>query len=208
MGSLFTPNILRKGYTIMLIKITPKGSGYTVVASTWDKSTLEGLNTLYTLYERMLHLQDRRGYVYDNPDTIAGAVWDYVGYCGDNTQVWEVSHEPSVIRELITINSRSVTTPRQVGSIRLTLNQHNKISEGETVFSADGMFYEDFHFTGQAMDEDGYREPKVLEGVLIDELDELTYEELKHLRDKVYHQPDSVMWVYDYGGGTYTSTRP
>lgn len=208
MGILFTPNILRKGDTIMLIKITPKGSGHGVVASTWDRSTLEGLDTLYTLYERMLHLQDRRGYVYNNPDTIAGVVWDYAGYCGGNTQVWEVSYEHSVIRELITINSRSVTMPGQVGSIRFTLDQHNKISEGETVFSVGGMFYEDFHFTGQAMDEDGYREPRVLEGVLIDELDELTYEELKHLRDKIYHQLDNVMWVYDYGGGTYTSTRP
>lgn len=193
----------------MLIRITPKDSEHTVVASMRDKTTLEGLDTLSSLYEHMLHLQETKGYVYNNPDTIVEAVWGYADYYEDPAQQWEVSHEPSIIRELTAIKSRSVTAPKQTGSIRFTLNQHNKISQPETMFSVSGMFHEDFHFNGPAEDEDGYREePEVLYGVLIDELDELTYEELKHLRDTVHHQPNQTMWVYDYGGGTYQSTRP
>lgn len=193
----------------MLIRINPKGTKHTVVASTQDGTTLEALGTLSSLYEHMLHLQENQRYVYNNPDTIMEAAWDYADCHEDPAQHWEVSHEPSIIRELTAINSRSVTAPEQTGSISLTLNQHNKISQPEIVFSVSGMFHEDFHFNGPAEDENGYREePGTLSGVLIDELDELNYEDLKQLRDKVYHQPDRVMWVYDYGGGTYQSTRP
>ena len=194
----------------MLIKITPKGSRHAIVAFTRDKTTLEGLDALYNLYGHMLYLQEKQGYLYNNPDTILGAVWDYVGYYeGSTRDCWDVSYEPSVIRELLTMNSRSFATPGQTGFIGFTLNQHNKINQSETVFSADSMFYEDFHFNGPAEDENGYREePEVLEGVIIDELYELNHEELKHLRDKVSRQPNQVMWVYDYGGGTYESTRP
>jgi hypothetical protein len=194
---------------IMLIRITPKNSTHAVVASTRDKTTLEGLETLCNLYEHMLHLQENQGYVYDNLDTIVEAAWDYVGCHEGTTQRWEVSHDPSIIWDLAAVNSRGVAALMQVSSIRFTLDQGNKINQSETVFSAGGLFYEDFHFNGSAEDEDGYREElEVLEGVLIDELYELTYEELKYLRDKVYHQPNQVMWVYDFGGGTYESTRP
>lgn len=192
----------------MLIRITPKNSTHAVVASTRDKTTLEGLDTLCNLYEHMLHLQENQGYVYDNPDTIVEAVWDYVGCHEGTAQCWEVSQDPATIRDRVAVNSRGEAAPRQVSSIRFTLDQDNKINQSETVFSADSMFYEDFHFNGPAEDEDGHREePEALHGVLIDELDELTHEELKHLRDKVYHQPNQVMWVYDFGGGTYQSTR-
>ena len=192
----------------MLIRIITQSSKQ-VVASTRDKTTLEGLDTLCNLYDHMLHLQENRGYVYNDPDTIVEAVWDCVNYYEGTTQGWVVSHDPSIIRELASVTRRSAAAPNQVGSIRITLNQDNKISEADTVFSADGMFYEDFHFNGPAVDEDGYREePEVLDGVLIDELYELNHEELKQLRDKVYHQPNQIMWVYDFGGGTYESTRP
>ena len=40
----------------MLIRITTQSSKHTVVASTRDKTTLEGLDTLCNLYEHMLHL--------------------------------------------------------------------------------------------------------------------------------------------------------
>lgn len=193
----------------MLIQITPKSSTHAVVASTRDKTTLEGLDTLCNLYEHMLHLQEEQGYRYDNLDTIVEATWDYVGCYEGMTQHWEVSHDPSIIWDLTAVNSRGVAALRQVSSIRFTLDQSNKINQSETVFSADSMFYEDFHFNGPAEDENGYREEiEVLAGVLIDELYELNYEELKQLRDKVYHQSNQVMWVYDFGGGTYESTRP
>lgn len=193
----------------MLIRITPRNSTHAVVASTRDKTTLEGLDILCNLYEHMLHLQETRGYVYNDPDTIVEAVWDYVGYYEGTTQGWVVSHDPSIIRELTAVNSGGGVAPNQYASIRFTLGQSNKINQSETVFSAGGMFHEDFHFNGPAEDENGYREePEVLYGVLIDELDELTYEELKHLQDTVHHQPSQTMWVYDYGGGTYESTRP
>lgn len=192
----------------MLIRITPKNSTHAVVASTRDKTTLEGLDTLCNLYEHMLHLQENQGYVYNNLDTIVEAAWDYAACHEGTTQRWEVSHDPSIIWDLTAVNSRGAAALRQVSSIRFTLDQSNKINQSETVFSAGGLFYEDFHFNGPAEDEDGYREePEVLEGVLIDELYELTYEELKYLRDTVYHQPNQVMWVYDFGGGTYESTR-
>ena len=192
----------------MLIRITPKSSTHAVVASTRDKTTLEGLDTLCDLYEHMLHLQDEQGCRYDNLDTLVEAAWDYVGCHEGTTQRWEVVQDPTIIMDLAAVNSRGVAAPGQVSSIRFTLDQGNKINQSETVFSADGLFYEDFHFNGPAEDENGYREePEVLAGVLIDELYELNYEELKHLRDKVYHQPNQVMWVYDYGGGTYESTR-
>lgn len=208
MKYLFTQNTPMKGGRIMLIRINPKGTKHTVVASTQDGTTLEALGTLSSLYEHMLHLQENQRYVYNNPDTIMEAAWDYADCHEDPAQHWEVSHEPSIIRELTAINSRSVTAPEQTGSISLTLNQHNKISQPETVFSVGGMFHEDFHFNGPAEDENGYREePEVLYGVLIDELDELTHEKLKHLQDTVYHQPNQIMWVYDCGGGTYQSTR-
>lgn len=193
----------------MLIRITTKSSKHPVVASTRDKTTLEGLGTLRNLYDHMLRLQEKRGYAYNDPDVIVEAVWDYVNYYEGTTQGWVVSHDPATIRELTSVTRRSAAAPRQNGSIRFTLNQHNKISEAETVFSAGGLFHEDFHFTGPAVDEDGYREePETLDGVLIDKLDELTYEELKNLRDTVHHQPNQTMWVYDFGGGTYESTRP
>ena len=193
----------------MLIRITPKNSTHAVVVSTRDKTTLEGLDILCNLYDHMLHLQETRGYVYNDPDTIVEAVWDYVGCYEGTTRGWVVSHDPSIIWDLTAVNSRGVAALRQVSSIRFTLDQSNKINQSETVFSAGGLFYEDFHFNGPAEDEDGYREePEVLEGVLIDELYELNHEELKYLRDKVYHQPNQVMWVYDFGGGTYESTRP
>lgn len=148
-------------------------------------------------------------YVYDNLDTIMEAAWDYAGCHEGTTQCWEVSCDPTTIRDLATVNSCGVAAPRQVSSIRFTLDQSNKINQSETVFSVGGLFHEDFHFNGPAEDENGYREePEVLEGVLIDELYELNHEELKQLRDKVYHQPNQVMWVYDFGGGTYESTRP
>ena len=193
----------------MLIQITHKDSLSAVFASTRGNTTLEGLDTLCKLYDHMLHLQEEQGYVYDNPYTVVEAVWDY-NDCHEGAARWgAVSYEPNIMRELTTISSRSVTAHGQVGSITFTLNQHNKISQPGTVFSVSGMFHEDFHFNGPAEDENGYREePGILSGVLIDELDELNYEDLKQLRDKVYHQPDRVMWVYDYGGGTYQSTRP
>lgn len=193
----------------MLIRITPKNSTHAVVVSTRDKTTLEGLDTLCNLYEHMLHLQENQGYVYDNLDTIVEAVWDYVGCHEGTTQRWDVSQDPTTIKGLTAANSPSVAAPGQVSSIRFTLDQGNKINQPETVFSVGGLFHEDFHFNGPAEDENGYREePGTLSGVLIDELDELNYEDLKQLRDKVYHQPNQVMWVYDYGGGTYESTRP
>ena len=192
----------------MLIRITTQSSKHTVVASTRDKTTLEGLDILCNLYEHMLHLQEARGYVYNNLDTVVEAVWDYIRCYEGTTQHWEVSCDSTTIGDLAAVNSCGEAAPWQVSSIRFTLDQDNKINQSETVFSADSMFYEDFHFNGPAEDEDGYREePEVLHGVLIDELDELTHEELKHLRDKVYHQPNQVMWVYDFGGGTYQSTR-
>jgi hypothetical protein len=198
-----------KGGMIMLIRITPKNSTHAVVASTRDKTTLEGLDTLCNLYEHMLHLQENQGYVYDNLDTIVEAVWDYVGCDEGTAQCWEVSQDPATIMDRAAVNSRGEAAPGQVSSIRFTLDQHNKINQSETVFSVGGLFHEDFHFNGPAEDENGYREePEVLEGVLIDELYELNHEELKQLRDKVYHQPNQVMWVYDYGGGTYESTQP
>lgn len=198
-----------KGGMIMLIQISPKNSTHMVVVSTRDKTTLEGLDTLHNLYARMLHLQGEQGYVYNNPDAIVEAAWDYIRCYEDMTQCWEVSYDPTTIRDLNAVNSPSVAAPSQVSSIRFTLDQGNKINQSETVFSVSGLFHEDFHFNGPAEDENGYREePKVLYGVLIDELDELTYEEFKHLRDTVHHQPNQVMWVYDYGGGTYESTRP
>ena len=46
----------------MLIRITPKNSTHAVVASTRDKTTLEGLDTLCNLYEHMLHLQENQGW--------------------------------------------------------------------------------------------------------------------------------------------------
>lgn len=193
----------------MLIRITPKNSTHAVVVSTRDKTTLEGLDTLCNLYEHMLHLQEEQGRVYDNPGTIVEAAWDYAGCDEGTAQCWEVSQDPATIRDRAAVNSRGEAAPRQVSSIRFTLDQHNKISQSETVFSAGGLFHEDFHFNGPAEDENGYREEsEVLEGVFIDELYELNHEELKQLRDKVYHQPSQVMWVYDYGGGTYESTRP
>lgn len=157
----------------------------------------------------MLHLQETRGYAYNDPDVIVEAVWDYIRCYEGTTQGWVVSHDPATIRELTAVTRRGAAAPNQVGSIRFTLNPHNKISQADTVFSAGGLFHEDFHFNGPAVDEDGYREePEVLDGVLVDELYELTYEELKHLQDTVHHQLNQVMWVYDFGGGTYESTRP
>lgn len=193
----------------MLIRIATHSSKHTVVVSTRDKTTLEGLDILCNLYDHMLHLQETRGYVYNDPDTIVEAVWDYIRCYEGTIRGWVVSHDPSIIRELTAVNSGGGVAPNQYASIRFTLDQSNKINQSGTVFSAGGMFHEDFHFNGPAEDENGYREePEVLHGVLIDEFDELTHEELKHLRDKVYHQPNQVMWVYDFGGGTYQSTRP
>lgn len=193
----------------MLIQITHKDSLSAVFASTRGNTTLEGLDTLCKLYDHMLHLQEEQGYVYDNPYTVVEAVWDYNDCHEGAARCWDVSYEPNIMRELTTISSHSVTTPRQVGSITFTLNQHNKISQPGTVFSVSGMFHEDFHFNGPAEEWGGYwEEPGILSGVLIDELDELNYEALKHLQDKICRQPDSVMWVYDYEGGTYQSTRP
>lgn len=157
----------------------------------------------------MLHLQETRGYAYNDPDVIVEAIWDYIRCYEGTTQGWVVSHDPATIRELTAVTRRGAAAPNQVGSIRFTLNPHNKISQADTVFSVGGLFHEDFHFNGPAVDEDGYREePEVLDGVLVDELYELTYEELKHLQDTVHHQLNQVMWVYDFGGGTYESTRP
>ena len=192
----------------MLIRIATQSSKHKVVASTQDKTTLEGLDTLCNLYEHMLHLQEARGYVYNDPDVIVEAVWDYIRCYEGTTQRWEVSCGSTTIGDLAAVNSCGVAALGQVGSIRFALNQHNKINQSKTAFSVGGMFHEDFHFNGPAVDEDGYREePEVLDGVLIDELDDLTYEELKHLQDTVRHQPNQTMWVYDNGGGTYESTR-
>lgn len=193
----------------MLIRITTQSSKHTVVASTRDKTTLEGLDTLCNLYEHMLHLQEEQGRVYNNSGTIVEAAWDYAGCDEGTAQCWEVSQDPATIMERAAVNSRGEAAPGQVSSIRFTLDQHNKINQSETVFSVGGLFHEDFHFNGPAVDENGYREePEVLEGVLIDELYELNHEELKYLRDTVYHQPSQVMWVHDFGGDTYESTRP
>ena len=163
-----------------------------VVVSTRDKTTLEGLDILCNLYDHMLHMQEEeQGYVYDNLDAIVEAAWDYIRYYEGTTQRWDVSKDPTTIKGLTAANSPSVAAPGQVSSIRFTLDQGNKINQPETVFSVGGLFHEDFHFNGPAEDENGYREePGVLEGVLIDELDDLTYEELKQLWDKVYHQPN------------------
>lgn len=137
------------------------------------------------------------------------AAWDYAGCDEGTAQCWEVSQDPATIRDRAAVNSRGEAAPGRVSSIRFTLDQGNKINQSETVLSVGGLFHEDFHFNGPTEDENGYREePEVLYGVLIDELDELTYEELKHLRDTVHHQSNQVMWVYDLGGGTYESTRP
>ena len=103
----------------MLIRITPKNSTHAVVASTRDKTTLEGLETLCNLYEHMLHLQENQGYVYDNLDTIVEAAWDYVGCHEGTTQRWEVSHDPSIIWDLAAVNSRGVAALMQVSSIRI-----------------------------------------------------------------------------------------
>lgn len=176
----------------MLIRITTHSSKHMVVVSTRDKTTLEGLDILCNLYDHMLHMQEEeQGYVYDNLDAIVEAAWDYIRYYEGTTQRWDVSQDPTTIKGLTAANSPSVAAPGQVSSIRFTLDQGNKINQPETVFSVGGLFHEDFHFNGPAEDENGYREePGVLEGVLIDELDDLTYEELKQLWDKVYHQPN------------------
>ena len=95
----------------MLIRITPKNSTHAVVASTRGKTTLEGLDTLCNLYEHMLHLQENQGYLYDNLDTIVEAVWDYVDCHEGTTQGRVVSHDPSIIWDLTTVNSRGVAAP-------------------------------------------------------------------------------------------------
>lgn len=114
------------------------------------------------------------------------------------TTVWEMMNRNSAI-----------ANPGQVCSIRLKLDRDNQISQEETISSADMLFQEDFHFNDPVMDEDGYAwEPEILDGVIIEDVEELTYKELKNLQNKVYYQSDLVMWVYDNGGGTYKSTRP
>lgn len=192
----------------MLLLVHLKGSKYKVAAFTKNVTTLEGLNTLRNLYDHMIELQDEGQYVYNIPDTIVKAIWDYIDCYEGTTKDWEVSYDNTIAWEMMNRNS-AIANSGQVCSIKIKLDQDNQISQEETIFSADMLFQEDFHFNGPVMDEDGYVwEPEILDGVIIDDIEELTYEELKNLQNKVYYQPDSVMWVYDNGGGTYKSTRP
>lgn len=192
----------------MLLLVSIKGSKYKVAAFTKNMTTLEGLQTLRNLYDHMIELQDEEQYVYNIPDTIVKAVWDYIDCYEGTTKGWEVSYDQTIAWEMMTRNS-AIANPGQVCSIKINLDRDNQISQKDTVFSADMLFQEDFHFNGPVMDEDGYVwEPEILGGVIVDDVDELTYDELKSLKNKVCYQSDPVMWVYDNGGGTYKSTRP
>lgn len=192
----------------MLLLVSLKGSKYKVAAFTQNMTTLEGLSTLRNLYDHMIELQDEEQYVYNIPDTIVKAVWDYIDCYEGTIKGWEVSYDQTIAWEMMNRNS-AIANPGQVCSIRLKLDRDNQISQKDTVFSADMLFQEDFHFNGPVMDEDDYvYEPEILDGVIVDDVEELTYDELKNLQNKVCYQSDTVMWVYDNGGGTYKSTRP